>query len=114
MAKQPSSSNETRKLLIQHRDKLKSDRAAITEQLAPIIAERDALREQIRPLEDKLREMNLAIRKRQQELGISGIDNDLASLERALGARSLTADPAAPRRKREAANDASDTGESQS
>lgn len=85
---------ETRKLLQDHFDALKARKAKVEAALAPVIAQRDALRDKLAPLEGELRDMNQEIKRVTGEVGLFDLDNEIAALARALGAKSMAAEPA--------------------
>lgn len=74
------------------RAELQAERDHLLAGLAPLYAERDALLGQINPLQDQLREVQARIKP--QEVPLRAIGNELAQIERTIGATSLTLDAA--------------------
>lgn len=75
------------------RAELQAKRDAILTDLAPLYAERDALQAQIEPLRAKLREVQARIKP--AEAPLRDIGNELAAIERTIGATSLPLDASA-------------------
>lgn len=75
---------EFRELLV----KLEAERNTIAQQSAPLRAERDQLNAQIAPLETRHRELTAQIRAIELPK-LADLDNKIAALHRAMGARSL-------------------------
>jgi len=74
------------------REKLQAERDTILAGLAPLYAQRDALQAQIEPLQAQLREVQAQIKP--AEAPLRDIGNELAQIERTIGATSLTLDAA--------------------
>lgn len=70
---------------------LLATRERLQQQLAPLQAEYDALLAKIQPLEAQLRELGKRIKALEQPAA-RDIGNELAAIERAIGARTLTND----------------------
>lgn len=74
-------------------DELQSDKKAIQDQSAPIREERDRLRSQIQPTEDRIRELNQqikAIEMPADAVSLADIDMQISAIATAAGGRKLS------------------------
>jgi hypothetical protein len=69
-------------------ERLKSEKAAIQERSAGLRSEREALRQKVAPLEAEMRDLDKQI-KAIEGPRLFDIDNQIAALARAMGARSV-------------------------
>jgi uncharacterized coiled-coil DUF342 family protein len=66
---------------------LEQKQDAARKELKPLYDQRDALLKKVQPLQEQLRELQQAIKKAEQPLRAAG--NDLATLARAAGSRTM-------------------------
>jgi predicted nuclease with TOPRIM domain len=87
--------NATRRVVADHRDALKAEIERIRAESAPIRAERAKLQEEVFGLERMMEELQGRIEAIERP-HLGRMENELAALERALGAKSLQAETRAP------------------
>lgn len=77
--------SKTKELL----DNLIAERNKIEDIVGPLREKRNALAAKIQPIEDEMRNIALQIKEAQSERAFD-LDNEIATLSRALGARSMS------------------------
>lgn len=68
------------------------ERAAIIAKTAPLRAERDKIAAEIRPKEDRIRELNQRVKAIEQESGLYELDVDISQIARGMGAKRMNAE----------------------
>lgn len=85
---------ETRKALKDHFAALKAKKTEVDAALAPLRMQQEDLRAQIAPLEARLREVNQRVKVAMGDGALYALDQEIAAVARALGAKSLKAEAA--------------------